>query len=166
MTAPAERSWTIRLPFVEPPVSTNDARRGHWRSQWAAKIEVEHAVATCVRAAKVPPLERCALELTWYVPDYRVRDDDGLAVLFKAVRDALTPARPAVPAGTLTAAGTPRKRAQRAKQGAGIIPDDSARFVASSLTAIVMGSDDPRIELTIHTRGALAVPTRRKRAAS
>lgn len=159
----ATGSWTLRLPFAEPPVSTNDARRGHWRSQWSAKIDVEHAVTTLVRAAKVPPLERCALELTWHVRDYRVRDDDSLGVLLKAVRDALTPSRPAVPAGTLTGAGTPRKRAQRAKQGAGIIPDDSARYVASSTTAIVMGSDDPRIELTIHAREALVIPARKQR---
>ncbi|MDN5930794.1 MAG: hypothetical protein L0I24_06990, partial [Pseudonocardia sp.] len=133
-------------------MSTNDARRGHWRSQWSAKIEVEQAVAVLVRAARVPKLDRCALDLTWYVRDYRVRDDDGLSVLLKSVRDALTPPRPAVPAGTPTQAGTPRKKAQRAKIGAGIIPDDSARYVASSTTAIVMGSDDPRIELTIHAR--------------
>lgn len=157
------QSWTIRLPFSEPPVSANDARRGHWRSQWAAKIEVEQAVTVLVRAAHVPRLDRCALELTWYVSDYRVRDDDGLAVLFKAARDALTPSRPAVPAGAPTQAGTPRKKAQRAKLGAGIIPDDSARYVESSRTAIVLGDPDPRIELTIHAREALVVPDRKQR---
>lgn len=156
-------SWTIRLPFTEPPVSANDARRGHWRSQWAAKIEVEQAVAVLVRAARVPKLDRCALELTWYAPDYRVRDDDGLAILLKSVRDALTPPRPAVPAGTPTQAGTPRKKAQRAKIGAGIITDDSARYVESSRTAIVLGDPDPRIDLVIHAREALVVPERKQR---
>lgn len=157
------QSWTIRLPFTEPPVSANDARRGHWRSQWAAKIEVEQAVTVLVRAARIPKLDRCALELTWYVPDYRVRDDDGLAVLLKAARDALTPSRPAVPAGAPTQSGTPRKKAQRAKLGAGIIPDDNARYVESSTTAIVLGDPDPRIELTIHAREALVVPDRKQR---
>lgn len=156
-------SWTIRLPFTEPPVSANDARRGHWRQQWAAKTEVEQAVAVLVRAAGVPLLPRCALELTWYVGDYRTRDDDGLYVLLKSARDALTPPRAAVPAGTLTGAGTPRKKAQRAKVGAGIIPDDSARYVESSRTAIVLGDLDPRIELVIHAREALVVPGRKQR---
>lgn len=161
------QSWTIRLPFTEPPVSTNDARAAkHWGSQWEAKIQVGQAVALLVRQAKVPPLPRCAVELIWYVPDYRVRDDDSLFVMLKAARDALTPARPAVPAGTPTKAGTPRKKAQRAKVGAGIVLDDSARYVASSTTAIVMGSDDPRIELTIHAREALAIPDRRRKKAS
>jgi hypothetical protein len=156
-------SWTIRLPFTEPPVSANDARRGHWRGQWAAKITVEQAVATLVRAARVPVLERCAVELTWFVSDYGVRDDDGLYVMLKACRDALTPPRPGVPAGTLTKAGTPRKTAQRAKVGAGIIPDDNARYVESSRTAIVLGHPDPRMELVIHAREALVIPDCKQR---
>lgn len=157
-------SWTIRLPFSEPPVSANDARAAkHWGSQWEAKILVEQAVAMLVKAAKIPPLPRCAVELTWYVGDYRVRDDDGLYVLLKAARDALTPPRPAVPKGAPTQAGTPRKKAQRAKIGAGIIPDDNARYVESSRTAIVLGDSDPRIELVIHSREALVIPDRKQR---
>lgn len=157
-------SWTLRLPFSEPPVSANDARRaGHWGAQASAKIQVGQAVATLVRQAGIPVLPRCAVELTWYVADYRTRDDDGLFVMLKSARDALTPPRPAVPAGTPTQAGTPRRKAQRAKIGAGIITDDSARYIESSRTAIVLGDPDPRIELTIHAREALVVPDRRQR---
>lgn len=159
-----DQSWTLRLPFTEPPVTANDARRaGHWSSQAAAKIQVEQAVAVLVKAARIPPLPRCAVELTWYVTDYRTRDDDGLFVMLKAARDALTPPLPPIPAGSLTQAGTPRKKAKRAKIGAGIIPDDSARYVESSRTAIVLGDPDPRMELTIHAREALVIPDRKQR---
>lgn len=163
----SDQSWTLRLPFVKPPVSANDARDArHWGSQWAAKIAVEQAVVAVVKQAGIPPLPRCAVEVIWYAKDYGVRDDDGLYVMLKAARDALCPPKPAVPAGTLTKAGTPRKKAQRAKVGAGIIPDDSARYVESSRTAIVLGDPDPRIELVIHAREALVVPGRKQRRAS
>ena len=150
----------IRLPYTSPPVSANQARStAHWREQHRVKTAIAAAVVAAVRQAKTPTLQRVAVTLVWYAPDHKVRDCDGLYPMLKAVLDALTPPRPAIPPGARTLAGTPRKKPQAAKLGAGIIPDDRAEYVASTTTAIVQGADDPRLEL--HLQPLPALPARK-----
>lgn len=158
-------TYRVRLPFTAPPLTANDVRQVHWTKQAGVKIEVAEAVVAAVTAAGIPPLPRCAITLEWYAPDYGTRDCDGMYPMLKAVVDALTPPRAAVAKGTPTKAGTPRKKAQAAKVGVGIIPDDNANYVASTTTAIVLGQPDPRIELLIDPLPPLPPrPTRPRRA--
>lgn len=149
VTASVDTTFVIRLPYTAPPVTANEARNGkaHWRTQGKEKRSVEEATVAVVRAARVPHLDRVSVRLVWFAPDYIERDCDGLYPMLKAVIDALTPPRPAIPKGALTRAGTRRKTAQRAKIGAGIIDKDHAGIVVETATRIVQGSDDPRIEL-------------------
>lgn len=153
--------YRVRLPFTAPPLTANEVRQEHWSRQAAVKLEVAQAVVAVVKAAGIPQLDRVAVTLVWYAPDYGTRDCDGMYPMLKAVIDSLTPAKPAVPKGTLTKAGTPRKKAQAAKLGAGIIPDDRAQFVGRTSTEIVLDDPDPRIELLIEVLPPL--PPRRKR---
>jgi hypothetical protein len=144
------QTWRIRLPFTEPPITANEARSkvAFW-AQAKAKKEVAEAVLACVKAARVPPMERVAATLTWYAPDFIPRDPDGLYVMLKAVMDALTPPRAAIPKGTPTKTGTPRKKDQAAKLGAGIIRDDNALYVESVTCRILLGQADARVELEL-----------------
>lgn len=153
--------FVLRLPFTVPPVTANEVRQAHWTIQARAKIEVAEAVVEAARAAGVPPLERVAITLVWFAPDNGVRDCDGLYPMLKAAIDALTPARPAIPKGTPTRTGTPRKKAQAAKLGVGILPDDRAEIVESTTTRIVQADPDPRIELWLQPLPALPRPARR-----
>jgi hypothetical protein len=158
----------IRLPFTRPPVTANEARgaAAHWTDQNTAKRTVAQAVLTLVRQARVPCLDRVAVTLTWYAPDYGTRDCDGLYPMLKAVLDALTPPQAAIPKGVLTKSGTPRQRPKAAKLGAGIIPDDHAGIVESTTTRIIQADPDPRIELTLHPLPALPPRPRRRRPAT
>jgi hypothetical protein len=157
----------LRLPFVRPPVTANEARNGaaHWRIQGREKRAVEAAVVAVVRQARVPHLDRVRIRLVWFAPDYVERDCDGLYPMLKAVIDALTPPRPAIPRGAPTKAGPPRKTGMRAKLGAGIIAGDHAGIVVETATRIIQGSDDPRVELHLMPLPPLPprAPTPRRR---
>lgn len=154
----------LRLPFERPPLLTNEARSasGHWGEAAAKKI-VAHAVVAVARKARVPALERVAITLTWYVIGYGVHDPDSLTTMAKAATDALTPPRPAVARGALTKSGGRRKKAQAAKLGVGIIPDDNARFVASSTVCVVLGATDQRVELRLDPLPGIVIPPPRAR---
>lgn len=159
----------LRLPYTAPPVDANEARNGRGGNHYGqnrVKRDVAAAVVAVVKAARVPKLDRVIVQLVWHAPDYHVRDADGLAPMLKAVQDALTPPRDAIPKGAPTGAGTPRKKAQRAKLGAGVIVDDRASIVPTSATTIELGSDDPRIELHLYPLPPLPPrpPTPRRRA--
>jgi hypothetical protein len=154
----------LRLPFVKPPITANEARHdAHWGGQAREKKVVAQAVMAVVRQARVPALERVAIELTWFAPDYGIRDPDGLAYpMGKAVIDALTPPRAAIPKGAPTKAGGRRKTALPAKIGAGIIPGDDARYVESVLYRIILADPDPRIELLLRPLPGMPPPPARK----
>jgi hypothetical protein len=141
--------YRIRLPFERPPMSANDQRRSHWSGQRGAKADVQAAVVRAIEADGVPPLDRAAVTLVWFVPDQGVRDTDGMYPMLKAVLDALTPPRAAAPKGSPTVAGTPRKKPLHAKPGAGIIRDDRWQIVPSTTCRIELDPEDPRLELHI-----------------
>lgn len=150
----------LLLPFLEPPITANEARSGstHWAHQAEPKKRVAAAVLAVVRAAGVPKLERCSITLTWSLPDYRKQDPDGLFVMIKAAIDALTPPTEAIPRGSLTKAGTARKKAQAAKIGASILRDDSARYVESTTCRILLGQPVQQIVLRLDPLPALVIP--------
>lgn len=157
--------FRLRLPFVVPPITANDARRAaHWGGQAKEKKTVAHAVMAVVRQARVPMLERVEVELVWHAPDFGTRDPDGLGLMAKACLDALTPPRPAIPAGAPTKAGGKRKKAQAAKIGAGIIPDDNARYVEAVTLRILLGQPDPHIALILRPLPGMPAPAPRGRS--
>lgn len=142
----------LRLPFTHPPLTMNEARStvGHWSGEHDAKRTVQAAVANMLRSQRVPTIAgKIRVTLTWYVGDRRRVDPDSLGPMLKACLDGMTPYRPPILKGSRTRAGTARKKAQAAKLGAGIIPDDHAGIVESVTMRIVLSSRDPRIELLI-----------------
>lgn len=156
--------FVLRLPFTRPPLLVNEARSasGHWGEAAAKKIVAAAVVAVVVKA-RVPALERVTVSLTWHVAGWGIHDPDGLGTMAKAAIDGLTPARSAVPRGAPTKSGGRRKKAQAAKLGAGIIPDDHARFVESVTLRIILGAVDPRIELRLDPLPGMTLPPPRAR---
>lgn len=90
-------TYTLKLCWTRPPVTSNDQRRkGHWSQQRKAKAEVTEAVAWLARSEQLPRITRAAVTVTWWPPDRRRRDADGLAPFTKACLDGLTPPEGAV----------------------------------------------------------------------
>lgn len=85
---PPARSWEITLPWTVPPVKPNG---GHGnRYAHAKKVKTtRQTMGLLARNAKIPKLDRCEVQLTWYVPDRIARDADNLAWLLKPLCDAL-----------------------------------------------------------------------------
>lgn len=84
---------TLTLPWSRPPSTSNDQRRrGHWSQQAAAKREVTDGVAWLARIQHLPRMRRVAVMVTWWPPDRRRRDTDGLAPFVKACLDGIVQA--------------------------------------------------------------------------
>lgn len=86
----ARMSWQIGLDFPRPPagLSMNDRPR-HWSVKSKSTALVRGLVANRARAAGIPPMERCRVDVEWIVPDARKRDTDNLAPFLKAIYDAI-----------------------------------------------------------------------------
>lgn len=110
--------------FVRPPMLANDQRRWHWSRVSRAKTAAQFAVWAAVRARpRVPPLDRVRLHVTWYVPDRRRRDPDGLGPFLKSAADALVEA--------------------------GVIVDDDSTHVVRTSSSILLDRERPRIEMEV-----------------
>lgn len=85
--------WVIPLPWDVPPVKPNGGYGsiyGH-----AAKVkQARTAMGLLARKANIPPLTKCRVQLTWYVPDKIRRDVDNLAWTLKPLCDALAGTKP------------------------------------------------------------------------
>lgn len=76
------------------------------------------------RQQKIPRLGPSKLEVCWFVPDKRIRDNDSLAVFFKAAADALV--------------------------SEGVWPDDNFNWVTySGMSIDATQTKNPRIEIYI-----------------
>ena len=104
--APA-RSWTIELPLARP-LSLNG--RQHWRAKARDVRSVRAAAAALARAARVPPLERAAVELHYIPRDRRRRDALNLVATLKPVEDGIV--------------------------DAGVVPDDTAQYVEPTMPVL------------------------------
>jgi len=116
-------TYTIRLGFATPPLTSNGQRRAHWTSVRRAKVEVETDVYWRAKAAQIvvqPPVE---VFLTWYVKDAHIRDSDAASPMLKACLDALVLSD--------------------------VLPGDDHRYVTRSGSSVVVDRADPRIELVI-----------------
>lgn len=68
---------------------TNEYRNAHHYKQAKAKKEVAVAVSWLVKQQHIPALGPSKVEVCWFVPDKRIRDNDSLAAFYKAACDAL-----------------------------------------------------------------------------
>lgn len=80
--------WELPLPYKRPPLSLNG--REHWAVK--ARITKELRLLAKVSARHIPDLERCSVELVWYVNDRRPRDSDNPFPTLKALCDGLVDA--------------------------------------------------------------------------
>ncbi len=110
------------LPYRRPPLRPND--RKHWAEKSRLTREMRTTATRSAKAAKVPPLGKSAVFVTWFPPDARRRDANSLALLAKASIDGLV--------------------------DAGIWPDDDPANVASETYRIgPIARRNPHIEITI-----------------
>ncbi len=92
----------IRLPWPDKRLSPNSKRRSHWRSYNDVAANARADAADYTIAALTPhlPAARRDLEgdgtipvtVTFYPPDRRHRDDDGMIGSFKHARDGIADA--------------------------------------------------------------------------
>lgn len=79
------RSWRFVFDWAKPPLSLN--YRMHHMVQ--AKIVKELRAEMQARARVIPALERCQVELIWYVTTRARRDDENPVPTLKALCDGL-----------------------------------------------------------------------------
>lgn len=105
------RSWQVEVPLVKgiPPLSMNS--RAHWARTARKAAELRVAMAWKYRAARIPRMNKVRLALYYAPPDKRKRDADNLVATLKVVKDAL--------------------------QDAGIVPDDTPRYVEALMPILV-----------------------------
>jgi crossover junction endodeoxyribonuclease RusA len=118
------RSWTIRLPWTAPPASAND--RDHWRVKAKKVAEIRETAERGLLSTTTSWLACNHIRVgLLYVPrDRRRRDPDNLVVpLFKALVDGIV--------------------------DAGIVPDDTPRYVTREFPVIAEPDGDPRLVLRI-----------------
>lgn len=119
-------SYSLDLYLPRPPLTSNEQRGAHWSKVKAAR----DAVAWHLRSAgadTLPLLHRCHVSVTWYAPDRRTRDAGSLHAFGKAAIDALVDMC--------------------------VIEKDDANHVLSETYAVELGSDDPRITITLRRAG-------------
>ncbi len=85
---PAEDVWHLHYSYTSNPVPMNGSR-GHWRASTARERAVRDQTYQLARAARIPALGRCRVQLVWWVETAHVRDPDNLARFEKRAFDAL-----------------------------------------------------------------------------
>ena len=133
MTAVA---WSFELPFVTPPegLSLNDRR--HWSRKASNTAMVRLMVFQRVRAAHVPALGKCQVDVAWVVRTLHRRDTDNLAPLLKAIYDGI---------------GSDRGVSAR------IVEDDAPQWMSKpSATIRYAPTEVPRFVVTITDIGDIA----------
>lgn len=127
------RTWTIRLPWTGIPAGLSLNARPHWHTLHRVKATTRAVACTLVRAAKVPPLQRCTVELHYHPRDRRRRDSINLALLHKVLVDGAI--------------------------DAGVCADDDVAHV-STPEPVIHPADprDPRLLLVITDLGGEAAP--------
>lgn len=114
----------IVTPFRRPPMSVNEQRRAHYHQQAKAKKEVGDVVSWLAKRQGLKNLRPCIVTVTWFVPDKRRRDTDGLGFFLKAAVDGLVQA--------------------------GALPDDHSDWVVETRLSIDKSdTTNPRIEITL-----------------
>ena len=94
----------IALPYAAPPLTKNQVRRMHYRTEAKARKQIMHTVALLARETE--KREAAIVILHWRMADRRRRDGDGAAPTLAACIDGLVEA--------------------------GVLPDDSWQYVRHS----------------------------------
>lgn len=90
----------IVLPWPDKRLTANAKRRKHWRVYQPA-IKADRAAGAALTLEAVPPMARqlvkvgndtIPMTVTFYPPDARRRDDDGMISAFKHMRDGIADA--------------------------------------------------------------------------
>lgn len=84
----------IILPWPDPRLSPNAKRRSHWTAYRGptAKARADAKIATLAALGlrkKPNPKAFLPIKVTFFPPDRRWRDDDGMIGSFKAARDGI-----------------------------------------------------------------------------
>jgi len=115
--------YRIVTPFRRPPLSANEQRRAHFHQEAKAKKEVGDVVYWLAVRQGIKNLRPSIVTVTWFAPDKRKRDNDGLGPFLKAVKDGLVLA--------------------------GVWPDDHYLWVVEDRLAVKFDKENPRIEILI-----------------
>ena len=114
-------TWTLELPF-QRPLSLND--RMHHMVRYRKAKPYREAACWLAKAAKIPPCERIKVVLVYTPPDRRRRDPINLTATQKVAEDGLV--------------------------DAGVVPDDTPRYVQSLMPIIDLpNKDKPTLKLVI-----------------
>lgn len=112
--------WTIEIPFKSPPLTLN--QRMHWAMK--ARITKQLRLLAKVGARHIPDLEKCQVELVWYVNTRHRRDVDNPVPTLKALCDGLVDAE--------------------------IVPDDTPEYMSKLPVRIEYRKGEPaRLELCV-----------------
>jgi hypothetical protein len=83
-------TWSFPLDYTRAPkgLSAND-RPGGWQQKARSTAILRADVLERAQAAGIPKLGRIRVNVEWVVKDRRVRDEDNLAPMLKAIYDGL-----------------------------------------------------------------------------
>lgn len=115
MGEPTRRSWTLDLGHTAP-LRLNGSRRGHYAHARNVKA-FRHRAAWLAREARIPSLERIAVELHYAPKDRRRRDPMNLVATLKPVEDGIV--------------------------DAGVIPDDTPQYSVPTVPVIDDSTGQP-----------------------
>lgn len=105
--------YSFDFAWSKPPLSLN-YRMHHMQ---AANITKDIRARMHALARVIPNLERCEVELTWFVKDRRKRDDENPVPTLKALCDGLVDAE--------------------------VVPDDTSEFMVKRMPVIVYRPGEP-----------------------
>lgn len=87
MTPETVQAYRLTLPWSRPPLSLNS--RMHWSAKHRATAEIRRTVGWLAKAAKIPAVEHCTVQLVWAPGDRRKRETDNLVATQKPCVDSL-----------------------------------------------------------------------------
>ena len=102
------QTWTIGLPYLEPPLTAN--QRLHWTQRAARTKGLRESAHWLACAARIPPQDHVTVGVCYRPRDNRRRDADNLVPTLKAACDGIV--------------------------DAGVVPDDTPRFMSKLMPVI------------------------------
>ncbi|NHI16836.1 hypothetical protein [Microbacterium excoecariae] len=85
---PDENTWILHFAWPTNPLPMNGSR-GNRHKASREERDVRAMAQTLAMVARIPHLDRCKAQVTWWVATRTVRDPDNLARLEKRLFDAL-----------------------------------------------------------------------------
>lgn len=95
------RVWTLRLPYLAPPLTLN--QRFPWQKRYRVSEQIKSDVGWLLKAEHVAAIDHASIELIWTPRTVNRRDSDNVEPTRKAAIDAIVKA--------------------------GLLPDDSPEYV-------------------------------------